>query len=431
MTSAEEFRGARGTKRLESSTAAARYQREWFAGLHERVAAGEPLALVDADVPHELLRAMDIPYVVNQWWASICSAKQRAPHYLALLRERGYPDYVEQYSAISLGSTFEDDPEQAPWGGLPPVSIFLTQLWTDAHLGIAEAWRRECGVPFFAFEKAVENALPERWWERIANDWEVVVGTARLDLMSAELEQCIAFLESATGKRFDESRLESVLALANEQQEWSRRTRDLLASTSPAPVDIVDTIPAVMLPQWHRGSEWARDAARSFHEEIETLVVEGAAVCENERLRLMWIGRGLWFNLGFYQHFQETYGAVFVWSMYLAIAADGYPRYGGPPLRALAARFAAFSDLIGMPGWADPWYVKEAQGHRVDGVVHLVTPESRSSYFVTRALEDAGIPVLELDANNADARGWDEEAFVSELSEFVENRVRPVAGERT
>ena len=116
--------------------------------------------LVDADVPHELLRAMDIPYVVNQWWASICAAKQRAPHYLALLRERGYPDYFEQYSAISLGSTLEDDPEQAPWGGLPDVTVFLTQVWTDAHLGIAEAWERERGVPFFALEKAVANGAP-------------------------------------------------------------------------------------------------------------------------------------------------------------------------------------------------------------------------------------------------------------------------------
>jgi hypothetical protein len=415
---------ARGMKRLESSTAASRHQRQWFADLQVRVAAGEPLAIVDADVPHELLRAMDIPYVVNQWWASICSAKQRAPHYLSLLRERGYPDYVEQYSAISLGSMLEDDTEQAPWGGLPEVTVFLTQVWTDAHLGIAQAWERERSVPYFALEKGVENGLPELWWERIPREWETVVGTARLDLMSAELERLVIFLEDLTGKRLDERRLLEILELANEQQEWSRRTRDLLAATSPAPLDIVDSIPAVMLPQWHRGTEWARDAARSFHEEVEGLVADGSAVCADERLRLMWVGRGLWFNLGFYQHFQREYGAVFVWSMYLAIAADGYLRYGGPPFRALSARFAAFSDLIGMPGWADPWYVKEAQSHRVDGVVHLVTPESRSSYFVTQALEEAGIPVLEIDANNADARDWDEAAFVQSLSQFIETRLR-------
>jgi hypothetical protein len=415
----ETFRGSRGARRLETSAAALSYQRAWFAGLHERVVSGEPLVVVDADVPHELLRAMEIPYVVNQWWASICSAKQRAPHYLALLRERGYPDWIEQYSAISLGSTLEDDPRQAPWGGLPPVSAFVTQIWTDSHLGIAEAWERERGVPFFALEKAVDPVLTDDWWERIATDWEEVVGKARLDLMSAELERLAGFLASVTGKRLDERRLTRILELANEQQEWSRRTRDLLATTAPAPLDIVDSIPAVMIPQWHRGTEWARDTAQAFHEEVEQLVAEGAAVCEDERARLMWIGRGLWFNLGFYQRLADEQGAVFVWSMYLAIAADGYLRYGGPPLRQLAARFAAFTDFLGMPGWADPWYLKEARSHRVDGVVHLVTAESRSPYFVTRALEEAGIPVLEIEADNADAREWDEAAFASSLERFV------------
>jgi len=426
--SSSDFQGARGARRLESSQAASRYQRQWFADLQRRVDAGEPLAIVDADVPHEILRAMEIPYVVNQWWASICSAKQRAPHYLRLLAARGYPDYVEQYSAIALGSTLEDDPEQAPWGGLPKASVFVTQIWTDSHLRIAEAWEREQGVQYFAFEKGVDFALPENWWDRIDHDWEDVVGSARLDLMTAELERLIAFLEQTTGKRFDERRFERVLELANEQQEWSRRARDLAATVVPAPFDIVDSIPAVMLPQWHRGTEWARDAARAFHDEVALLVEAGPA--GEERVRLMWIGRGLWFNLGFYQHFRREYGAVFVWSMYLAIAADGYARYGDDRLRSLAARFAAFTDLIGMPGWADQWYLKEARLHAVDGVVHLVTPESRSSYFVTRALEEAGIPVLEIDANNADAREWDEQAFVASLAEFVETRAEPVAARR-
>ena len=89
----DAFRGARGTRRLEASAAAlappARVVRRAARAGRGRASRS---SLVDADVPHELLRAMDIPYVVNQWWASICSAKQRAPHYLALLRERGYPD---------------------------------------------------------------------------------------------------------------------------------------------------------------------------------------------------------------------------------------------------------------------------------------------------------------------------------------------------
>ncbi|WP_292651019.1 2-hydroxyacyl-CoA dehydratase family protein [Nocardioides sp.] len=69
---------------------------------------------------------------------------------------------------------------------------------------------------------------------------------------------------------------------------------------------------------------------------------DGVAVCPGEGRRLMWIGRGLWSDLDPYQRFHEDFGAVFVWSMYLAIAADGYVRYGPDPLRALAARFIPF-----------------------------------------------------------------------------------------
>jgi hypothetical protein len=413
---------ARGVKRLAAASDAMTYQRSWFADLRRQVAAGAPLVIADADVPHEIFRAFDIPYVVNQWWASICAAKQKSPLYLDALRTRGYPDYVDQYSAIALGSAIavDDDP---PWGGLPRVSLFATQIWTDAHSRIADAWTAELGVPSFKFEKAVDTALPERWWERIDREWEDVVGSDRLDLMVSELHELIALLENMVGSPFDETKLERILELANEQEEWSRKTRNLLAETSPAPIDIVDSIPAVMIPQWHRGTEWGRDAARKFHEEVEQSIGRGDAVCQDERIRIMWIGRGLWFNLGFYQHFQEHYGAVFVWSMYLAIAADGYIRYGGPPLRALAARFAAFTDLLGMPGWADRWYLAEAQRHGVHGVVHLVAPDSRGSWFATQALEDAGIPVLEIDADNADAREWDEAAFVSALEQFIEQRV--------
>jgi hypothetical protein len=40
----------------------------------------------------------------------------------------------------------------------------------------------------------------------------------------------------------------------------------------------------------------------------------------------MWVGRGLWSDMGFYQRWEDSHGAVFVWSMYLGLAADGYLR---------------------------------------------------------------------------------------------------------
>jgi hypothetical protein len=137
----------------------------------------------------------------------------------------------------------------------------------------------------------------------------------------------------------------------------------------------------------------------------------------------MWIGRGLWFDLSFYRQFEERYGAVFVWSMYLAIAADGYLRYGDDPLRALAGRFAAFTDQLYTPPWSVEWYVQQARQHGVNGVVHLVSDDGRGSWFTTHALEAAGLPVLELRTDNVDDRGYDADAVSRTVSAWLEERV--------
>ncbi|MBF8170640.1 2-hydroxyacyl-CoA dehydratase family protein [Streptomyces olivaceus] len=410
--------------RLASASAATAHQRQWFADLHQEVADGGDLALVNADAPQEIFRAMGIPYVVNQWWSSIVTAKRRAQDYLGLLRERGYPDDSEQYSSIPLASAFDPDPANAPWGGLPRPTIVLAETTGDASRKIFDIWDTQPGVSFYPLESAAENEVPARWWELMPRDWERAVGSDRLDLMTGELEGLIRFLEQTTGRVFSETRFAEVMNLVNEQQEWNRRTRDLIARARPCPLPVNDSIPSVMIPQWHRGTTWARDAARAFHDEVAERVSTGAAVCPGERARLMWIGRGLWFDLDFYRRFEQSHGAVFVWSMYLAIAADGYLRYGGDPLRALAARFAAFSDQLYTPPWSAEWYVKEARHHGVDGVVHLVSEDARGSYFTTRALEAAGIPVLELHADNVDARSADGDALTRTVGDWLDRRVR-------
>lgn len=421
--------GPRGRNRplLASAGAATKYQREWFRSVQQRAAAGDPVALVNADAPQEILRALDIPYIVNQWWASVCAAKQKSSTYLALLAERGYPADQEQYNTLALASTFDDD---APWGGLPPISFVLAETTGDALRKVFEVWQREHGARFLAFERAVLQDPVPCWWERIADDWEQVFGSDRIDLMTDELVGVVRYLETVTGRVFDEDRFRAVMDLVNEQQVYNRAARDLIARTVPAPISISDSIPSVMIPQWHRGTEWARDAARAFYEEVRDRVDRGAAACPDERVRLMWVGTGAWFDMGFYTWFQERFGAVFVWSMYLGLAADGYIRHGSDPMRALAGRFAAFPDVINAPPWSSEWYAKEARHNQIDGAVHMTGADRRGTYFVNRALEQAGVPVLQLDADSADDRNWDTDAVQETVGEFITTRVQPVARRR-
>ena len=198
----------------------------------------------------------------------------------------------------------------------------------------------------------------------------------------------------------------------NQQEEVFDAVRRLIATAPECPVRMTEQISNVMATQWVRGSEWALAHARAFHDEVKQRVDAGVAACPGERARLMWVGAGLWHDTGFYTAFESSHRAVFVWSMYLAFGPDGYIRYGlDDPMAALASRTASFNEYLHNPPWAAEWIVHQAREHRIDGALVLrprsMKPAGTGRLFIERALEDAGIPVLPIEADVVDARAWD------------------------
>jgi len=420
----------RARKALKATAVVSSYQKEWFTGLRARVEAGEDFAYLNADVPMEILRAMDIPFVVNQWWAAICSAKRMAPKYYGLLKEAGYRDDLCSYCATALAESLDpDDKLSGPWGGLPNPTIAITRLTCDCQSKIFELFAANHGAELYVMENTVPRSTPSKWWELAPDRWEDLYDKDRLDSAVEDLRELIAFLETKTGKKFDMKKFIEVMELVNEQEYWYKKTRDLIAETRPAPVTVVDTINAVMPAQWQRGTRWAADHAGSLYEEIKALADEGRFAVPNEKHRLMWLGRGIWHDLAFYQRFEEKYGAVFVWSMYLAMGADAYIRNNvqSDPLRALASRYIGMEDFLHMPPWNSEWFLSEARRNHIDGVVYMV-PENcmqavEGSYFIKKIMEDAGIPVLIFKADPVDAREWNRETMTGLVEDFIETRI--------
>ncbi|NDK31135.1 2-hydroxyacyl-CoA dehydratase family protein [Nesterenkonia haasae] len=409
-------------ERLQAAVSATRYQKQWFSDLRDAARSGEPIAILNADAPHEIFRALDIPYVVTQWWSSIIAAKGFGPAALSKLAEQGLPDFSVQYDALPLGEQLLPE-DQRPWGGLPTPAFAVAERSGDVTQKIFEQWGKRPETETFLLSRTGAQPVPRNWWELVPHEWESAFGAARLDLLEGEIDELILWLEERTGRRLNENKLAEIMARANEQAEWNRRSRDLVASVRPTPVLVRDTMPAVMVPQWHRGTEWAVDAAQGLYREIEARVERSAAVCPGERRRLMWVGRGVWSDLDLYTEFHKEFGAVFVWSMYLAIAADGYARYGDNSRRALAARFVGLTDQLYVPPWSSEWYVKEAKTHGIDGVVHLIADDTPGSGFITDALEATGIPVLEIRANNADQRSSQAARIPEQVRQFLKTRL--------
>ncbi len=420
---------SRSRKDLASTKLATSFQREFGKTLQARVVeAREPFAIAQADTAHEIFHTMDIPIVTNQWWSAYLSAKQLSGHYLQVLQDRGFPSNSCRYCTLGLGCTLDDNPARAPWGGLPRPTVITGRLTCDCLQRVFSEWARALDTHCYLFEAPGWAHKEPRWFEKSRDQWDEVYEPRRIDLHVQEMRGLIALLEAETGRRFDEQKLVTLMERINEQETLMYEAAQLIAAARPCPVSVMDQIPNVMIPQWHRGSDWALAHARRFRDEVKERVDQGVAVCPGERIRLMWIGAGLWHDPGFYNALEERHGAVFVWSMYLAFSGPQYIRYGlADPLRTLASRICSLNEVLHLPPWMNEWMVHEARSSGVDAAVILVPSSNRLSVSGTRitqlALEAAGVPALAIDADMVDAENFDHTSMVDRVSEFLVERV--------
>jgi hypothetical protein len=416
-------------KQLESTRAAAAFQKQWFGDLRRRVFdERRPYALIQADVPFELFDLLEIPAVSNQWWSSLVAAKRQAPAFLAAMEADGIATRLCRYCSLGLATTLYRSAGEAPWGGLPPPRLLCARLTCDCIHRVFSLWAEAFGTEFFALEHPAAAELPPRWWELTRHRWRELIEPHRLQFVATALERLVERLEAIGERRLERAQLRERLDAVNRQEEIFDATRQLIAAAPATPVRMTEQIANVMATQWVRGTDWAIAHAQHFHDEVRARVAAGVAACANEKLRLMWVGAGLWHDTDFYSAFEESHGAVFVWSMYLAFGPDGYIRYGlDDPLAALASRTASFNEFLHNPPWAAEWIAAQAREHRIDAALVLhpksMKPSATGRIFIEQSLQEAGVAVLRIEADVVDSRAWDPAAARRAVADFLDERV--------
>lgn len=418
----------RSRKTLACTAEATAYQKAFGAELRRRVVEErEPYAIVQADTPHELFHAMDIPIVTNQWWSAYISAKQLSAEYFDAMTAKGFPANSCKYCSLGLACTLANDPERAPWGGLPQPTVLVARLTCDCIQQVFGLWAEALGSQFFPMEAPAWTDKDPDWFAHSRDEWRRVYQPDRIALMVREMEDLIALLENRTGRKFDEARFHHLMEQINVQEGYIWEAAQAIGNARPCPVSIAEQMPNTMIPQWHRGSDWAVAHAKKFRDQVLEKIAAGEGASTNEKLRLMWIGAGVWHDPGFYQSLEERLGAVFVWSMYMPFAGPAYIRdLQGSPMEALASRVASMNETLHLPPWMSGWMVSEAKRCGIDAAVILLPPDNRLSQsgnkLTALALEEAGVPVLMIDADMVDAKIWDHDRMVGMVAEFLDQR---------
>ncbi|WP_338243447.1 2-hydroxyacyl-CoA dehydratase subunit D [Aurantiacibacter hainanensis] len=418
----------RSRKTLACTSEATAFQKAFGKELKRRVVdEQEPYAIVQADTPHELFHAMDIPIITNQWWSAYISAKQLSGRYFDAMVKKGFPANSCKYCSLGLACTLADEPETAPWGGLPTPTVLVARLTCDCIQHVFGLWAKELDSEFYPMEAPAWEHKEEDWYAHSRDAWDRVYQPDRIDQMVSEMEDLIALLEERTGRKFDPARLERLMERINEQEGYIWEAAQAIGEARPCPVSIAEQMPNTMIPQWHRGSDWAVAHAKKFRDEVLDRIEKGLGAASNERLRLMWIGAGVWHDPGFYQALEEKLGAVFVWSMYMPFAGPAYIRdLKGKPMEALASRVASMNETLHLPPWMNGWMTSEAERCGIDAAVILLPPDNRLSQSGTNltalSLEEAGVPVLRIDADMVDAENWDHDRMVALVEDFLHEK---------
>ncbi|MFC1820213.1 2-hydroxyacyl-CoA dehydratase family protein [Thermodesulfobacteriota bacterium] len=352
----------RGVTQLESSKAIRAFQREWLKKVRERVSQGEPFAICNGDEFEEVLNIMDIPFMIINYWNALIHVKGLADYYSDLLDKRGY-DGCHRFAG-GVASTMDNDPETAPWGGLPKPAVIIAST-RHAELKVLEIWAREFGCPVYPLEfnfiSSPDNPVPPRWWERLRDHWDEIIDPKELDVRVEQTKALISYLEVTTGRKFSLAKLNKAMDLVNEQMDYWGMARDLIAETVPCPVSLRDQL-TMYQTEWHRGTPEGRDFIKSFYEEVKYRVDKGMAANPDEKLRLMWIAGT---PPAWSRYVEDKYGAVCVCCWFSSIPIDGYARtvLNNDPLRTLAGRhmliFAHTPD----------WLLKDAKLHQCHGMI--------------------------------------------------------------
>ncbi|MES2262613.1 MAG: 2-hydroxyacyl-CoA dehydratase family protein [Pseudomonadota bacterium] len=416
-------------KQLESSERARAFTKQWFGALRSEVIdQRRPYVLSSAEMAHEIFDVLGLPVVTGEWWGGMISAKRMAGDYLDWMNRQGFHKGLGAYNSLGLMSLIADV-DNPPWGGLPQPALICAPHREQSAERVNAMVAERLGIPYVGIEMPASKRFYPNWWEMARRDWEDLYETDRIDVVLEQYRELVAMAEQVAGRKLDIDRLRALMERVNQQESNFDQARELIATAPKCPVRLSEQMSNAMTAQWHRGSDWSVEHSRFFLEEVRARVQAGQCVVENEQVRLMWVGVGLWQNTAFYSAFEESHGAVFVWSMYLALAADGYIKHNlRDPLRALAARYCNMGEQAHAAPWAGAWMVHEGKRHRVDGAVMLASPTQRhqlnGNVFQKEALEAAGIPVLEISVDPNDNRGWDEDAMRALVASFIEERIK-------
>ena len=269
----------------------------------------------------------------------------------------------------------------------------------------------------------------------------------RIDYYIGQLLNNIEQMEKIIGKPYDvEKAAEKFEAGCKSEVLWGEI--NLLNSAIPAPIDMKSLMTFFPLTLLLKGDQRVIEFYETLRDEVKDRIAKGIAAVPNERYRMIFTVQPPWSSLALFRRL-EDYGVVFITNH--TYIQDGFGRIsynddgslsvtktpkerGWPSPRnkeELVKTWVQWKllpearDYLSSPAEkALEGFIMETKYFKVDGVVLGVNRGCKPLCYALLdyklALEEAGVPSMTLEFNNADFRENDDGAMLRQIEAFVE-----------
>ncbi|MEM2983546.1 MAG: 2-hydroxyacyl-CoA dehydratase family protein [Candidatus Bathyarchaeia archaeon] len=395
----------------------------YFKTLVEVSKKGNPVIWGPADIPYEILRAMDIYYVLGEPYGSMWAARGMAGELLPATENFGFKTCFCAYSRNFIGSYLTG---KSPLEKLPRASFMVAvKAGCNDHIAWFEALSRIEKTPFFALDLPFSYSDPS---ER------------HIQYVQRQLENLVDFLERMTGRKMVEERLVKAVINAHKLRElWSNILEKL--KNSPVPLNFRNQSSFMVAAVWLKGSDEAIEAYSSLLDELEDRIEKGIPAVTDEKVRLLWDNVPVWFYLKLFSYL-ESKGLILVVSPYMLGWGDinfiysQYPQHvkdlfcwktpetASDALRETAKQLLRIQLTTNSLDSKIHIYEAIARDYHVNGAIFHSNsgckPLSLNRIEVARHLEKTlQIPVLVFESSMADPSGFNEVGILSQINKFA------------
>lgn len=396
---------------LETTRESGKLLTEFYSRAHEAKAQGKKVAWCGVRVPVELLYAMDIVPVFPEQFAAMCAARKVAVQLCEVAEAAGYSPEICSYARTVIGHILAGDTIETPRGGLPEADFFLvTSTTCDTRVKWFEEMARITNKPIKVMEAPYCGDC---------FGGEDVLNPRYIDYHAREIENMIPFLEEQTGNKLNMHKLKEMLKISKKAHELLHSVYKL-RNAVPGPMGSGDMFSDMFPTMYMAGLKDSLDFNQKLYDEVKGRVDIGKGIVDEEKYRLMWGNLPFWFNMGLFNYFESTGGAVVIeTSYYIPVTVNPED-----PFRSMAAK------MLSNPGNCSMYPFRRlskkfATEYKIDGAVLAYNRTCRPLYAIQMEIKkylenEIGVPVVMLESDMADERNYSDAQVKTRLDAFIE-----------